>query len=126
MAYRGKTIVCVVCRVEMGNDIMRGVGFNRCATCDGVWIAGPALEELATKMGGAVAFTPREGSRARSCPTCGGALAHMLIAGAVPIDRCEAHGVWFDRDELGVTLAATYTDEKEWWRQFGELIRSFS
>jgi hypothetical protein len=44
----------------------------------------------------------------RACPECGEVLVHVGLAG-VPVERCLAHGVWFDRAELelAVDTAAT-------------------
>jgi hypothetical protein len=31
----------------------------------------------------------------------------------IELDRCEAHGIWFDRDELEHVLYAVFEDEVE-------------
>lgn len=36
----------------------------------------------------------------RRCPVCSGGLRNENVAG-VSLDVCDAHGTWFDRDELG-------------------------
>ncbi len=38
-----------------------------------------------------------------ACPTCGEAMKPTTIH-AVELDRCAKHGVWFDEDELRITL----------------------
>jgi Zn-finger nucleic acid-binding protein len=40
----------------------------------------------------------------RHCPVCDDAMDEPLIFD-VPIDRCEGHGMWFDRAELDQVIA---------------------
>ncbi len=37
------------------------------------------------------------------CAACGNAM-QALVLFSVPVDRCRAHGVWFDGDELALVL----------------------
>ena len=49
-------------------------------------------------------FTPQlRPEHVRSCPSCGGAMAHDDLEG-VPVDRCVDHGIWFDEAELQAAL----------------------
>ena len=128
MPYRGRSVVCLTCRAEMGGEDLEGVGYARCGSCDSVWISVEGLRLLVERMGAAapLALEARKGELFRPCPECNASMAHATLAPAIPVDWCEAHGVWFDPAELGVALAAAYTDEKEWWRQFGKLVKGFT
>ena len=42
-----------------------------------------------------------------ACPSCGKAMGTWKLH-KVEIDRCEPHGIWFDRDELEHVLFATF------------------
>lgn len=44
-------------------------------------------------------------ARPRPCPRCAAVMAPCMLA-AIPIDRCAAHGLWFDHDELERVLFA--------------------
>lgn len=44
-------------------------------------------------------------ARRRPCPRCDVAMIPCTLA-AIPIDRCDAHGLWFDHDELARVLYA--------------------
>ena len=47
---------------------------------------------------------PQAPEPVRTCPSCTTGMAkHVLYT--IQVDRCSAHGVWFDRDELAAVLA---------------------
>jgi hypothetical protein len=46
--------------------------------------------------------------RARPCPRCAHPMAACTL-NAIPVDHCQEHGVWFDRDELQQILFAAAT-----------------
>jgi Zn-finger nucleic acid-binding protein len=129
MVYRSSAASCRACRVTMTASAHQGVSHERCPRCASVWIHPHALNVLWQKMQPerALHFTPRTAAgRSLECPSCARPMAPAYLPFAVPIDWCQAHGVWFDTDELGPTLAAAYLDEELWWREFGKLVRSFT
>jgi Zn-finger nucleic acid-binding protein len=48
-------------------------------------------------------WQPNVEAHVRACPECGTAMATVKL-GSVALDRCEAHGVWFDDKELAALL----------------------
>lgn len=76
---------------------------------------------------GEPALAPRErgGARERNCPSCENMMERLQLR-SVPIDRCQAHGVWFDRTELEVGLAAALMAEEEWFRAFATELLEMS
>jgi len=78
---------------------------QRCATCNGAWIAEEtlvALLEQRTDTLVELAWKPRAGDP-RPCASCSAAMETVTL-GDVQLDRCAAHGVWFDKDELATLL----------------------
>jgi hypothetical protein len=45
-------------------------------------------------------------ARSRPCPACSAAMAPCMLL-SISVDRCHAHGVWFDHDELERVLHAS-------------------
>src|SRR5438552_2548738 len=93
---------CIACQREMTT--------TRCA-CGAAWLADDQLVEMAQDMKGALValpWTPREGA-ARGCPECNAAMKTVSLD-VVALDRCDAHGIWFDAEELQkvLTVAATF------------------
>ena len=80
---------------------------ERCGRCGGAWIHDDALVAMLEASTAAVVslpWKPRVAKADRPCAVC----AEMMLPvslGTVALDRCEAHGVWFDRDELAELLA---------------------
>jgi hypothetical protein len=76
-----------------------------CATCAGSFVENAALEAMIIEMSQtpwdppAVSGAPGE----RACPICAAAMLVEVLE-AVTIDRCGAHGVWFDDTELQAAL----------------------
>jgi len=90
-----------------------------CTRCGGVWVdaetsdylarvSDPDLETAVRRAIGVVmSVPPNVRQMAVSCPVCGQATRRIEIPNTVNcIDRCEAHGTWFDRDELRMFVEA--------------------
>ena len=83
-----------------------------CNVCGGVWADQKASDRITrTVCRDLVGVAKQAAKRAdderssivdgeRRCPACTGALRHDKVGG-VALDVCDAHGTWFDRDELG-------------------------
>jgi len=93
---------------------------DECGACGGVWLEAAAFEKLiksrdeqAVVVSGSgpyleiEAFSQRTGAletpRYLPCPDCGQLMNRKNFADSsgVIVDVCKAHGLWFDRDELG-------------------------
>jgi hypothetical protein len=82
-----------------------------CDSCEGLFVENEALEALVGEMAGrpwelppAPALAPAGAAPgSRRCPACAAPLAIEQIEG-VTVDRCPAHGVWFDPAELEAAL----------------------
>lgn len=79
-----------------------------CLSCRGVWMTeaeiGARIRERCPGDSGALEFVEGDGT-ALPCPACSEPMAACYLEG-VPVDRCVAHGVWFDVEELERTLKA--------------------
>ncbi len=76
-----------------------------CATCAGLFVENAALEAMISDVSQRPWEVP-PGTGApgeRNCPVCEVAMIVEVLE-AVTIDRCAAHGVWFDEDELAAAL----------------------
>jgi Zn-finger nucleic acid-binding protein len=92
---------CIVCQHDME---------FRCP-CGAAWLSEDKLVEMAQDMKGGLVALPwqsRDGAP-RACPHCSAPMATVALDG-VALDRCAAHGIWFDADELHKVLshAATF------------------
>ena len=93
---------------------------DECSTCGGVWLEAVVFEKLiksrdqqAVLLSGSgpylelEAYSQRTGAleapRYLPCPDCGQLMNRKNFAdtSGVIVDVCKAHGLWFDRDELG-------------------------
>lgn len=95
---------CPRCRREQ-LDEQRPI--RHCGRCKGSWIPEEVLHDRVAAMrtgrlGGRLAWRT-EARAALMCPACGMAM-ETLVVFATPIDRCAAHGVWFDANELAHVL----------------------
>jgi len=92
-----------------------------CRTCAGLWLDASAVqrlrttydatleEELRRPFGPVIVMGPIPNRNAAlSCPTCAAPMRRAPIRETSPsgLDVCEAHGTWFDRDELGMLIDA--------------------
>jgi Zn-finger nucleic acid-binding protein len=100
--YRDQRLACPACTTTE----LRFFGDRyACAQCNGTFVQNAALEAMVMDMSGQPWDLPlasgSEGTRA--CPVCTRAMLVDTLE-RVPIDRCAEHGVWFDPNELTVTL----------------------
>lgn len=77
---------------------------GHCNKCGGVWLD----DEVIADRVGPLAFTGG-GYSERHCPSCDEKMDEPLIFD-IPIDRCPAHGMWFDRAELDEICARSKVD----------------
>jgi Zn-finger nucleic acid-binding protein len=84
-----------------------------CGACRGAFVENCALEGMVMEMVGQPwAMPPPEGETGeRRCPVCAERMTLEQLE-AVTIDRCGAHGVWFDPAELGNVLANASGDRR--------------
>lgn len=99
---------CPACGATLTGMSAAGRRLDRCGACHGVWIAEPVLAEMFAEMShGKVTEVPfdrtYEGPSRRGCPSCAQPMPNLTI-GLVAVERCAAHGVWFDHEELERTL----------------------
>jgi Zn-finger nucleic acid-binding protein len=82
-------------------------GFTwRCRRCDGAWVEGDVLVPLLEERVAALVeldWKPNREDHERACPVCTAAMETVKL-GTVALDRCRAHGVWFDARELADLL----------------------
>lgn len=79
-----------------------GVWVQYCAHCWGMWVDhASVLHAAGAAVDGATAAAGHGGL---ACPVCRGVMKAWNAKGVV-IDRCDAHGVWFDRAELDHLVA---------------------
>ena len=101
-AYRDQKLPCPRCS---GRELAFLADRYGCDHCHGVFVENAVLEALVSEMTSTPwqmpATTGAPGGRA--CPICASALGVESLEGA-SIDRCRAHGVWFDPDELEAVL----------------------
>ncbi len=87
---------------------------GQCSGCEGIWVEEAAI----------VARIGRDldiGAPGRSdlaCPVCQARMTGYLLF-EVPIDRCAAHGLWFEKAELDLMFKRTQNDE---WRLYGDSL----
>lgn len=93
-----------------------------CEACTGMWLGDEALRQLADRThrqsaptvaptrhadpSSAEQATVEDGPLYRPCPICHSLMnrRHYGRSSGVVVDRCKAHGVWFDTDELSRIL----------------------
>ena len=78
---------------------------GNCRRCGGQWVDEQLVEHQAAH---ALRITGGRYSE-RHCPMCDEKMDEPLIFD-VPIDRCEAHGMWFDKAELEKVLQRARTE----------------
>ncbi len=81
---------------------------DRCARCDGAWIHEDVLVGMLQETASAMVFLPwmprdPKEPQARACAVCAKPMQAVSL-GAVALDRCADHGVWFDASELAAVL----------------------
>jgi Zn-finger nucleic acid-binding protein len=93
---------CPTCNAELR---LAGRTF-RCASCDGAWVKSDVLVPLLEQSASALVeldWKPSGETHVRNCPECDAPMLTVQL-GTVALDRCETHGVWFDRKELAELL----------------------
>ena len=86
-----------------------------CPQCGSCLVPMADLEVAMRAMGNrSGVFLPRAWSAGapRGCPRCSAAMATCTLLD-VTVDRCDTHGVWFDRDELARALYAAAPQKPE-------------
>jgi Zn-finger nucleic acid-binding protein len=101
-AYRDQKLPCPRCS---GRELRFLADRYACDECQGVFVENAALEALVEEMTSAPWQIPTAGGAPgpRACPICAATLGVETLEGA-SIDRCQAHGVWFDPQELEAVL----------------------
>jgi Zn-finger nucleic acid-binding protein len=103
--YRDEHERCPRC----GTDLTQAGSVRACTSCRGMWVQEDILITMAANM-----FAPPKRApvplvpqtrQPLPCPSCREAMATWTLH-AIAIDRCAAHGLWFDRDELQIVLRA--------------------
>lgn len=107
---------CPRCRVALVEHQTKSVLLSGCLTCGGIFLDHAARGRVVTQLdqdivqaAGLAASQARYQPDVRAtaaCPACGVAMAIQKLASGVTIDVCNAHGAWFDRDELPQLVAA--------------------
>ena len=77
--------------------------------------------EMAGDAGDLEARPRTDGHGPRPCPRCHQAMERLEIL-VVPVDRCAAHGWWFDIHELETALAGASIETKAWLTMFAHLL----
>lgn len=78
-----------------------GIWVMYCARCWGLWVDHASVRHVAgVAVDGAIAAH----GESLPCPICRAGLRAWTARGVV-IDRCDVHGVWFDRTELDQLVA---------------------
>jgi Zn-finger nucleic acid-binding protein len=108
--YRDEYERCPRCHVEL---IDTGT-VRSCTACRGQWASQAALLEMAAEMTRPnppqIRFLPHKRAEKLACPSCGNAMGTWRFH-KTELDRCEKHGIWFDRDELEQVLYAVFVEE---------------
>jgi Zn-finger nucleic acid-binding protein len=109
---------CPACHTVLIVVEREGIELDWCPDCSGLWFdegelvllgekAGRPLE--AEHLGGREGDTVERGKR--RCPRCPRKMKQVGMASGdgerVQIDRCDEHGIWLDRGELGAILSRT-------------------
>lgn len=122
------TLKCPRCRKDLVGESYAGVSLDRCLECGASWLGHDRLRTMLNRQ--ARIMTRREATRLRRlqdrlskqgekrepftpCPRCGRSMEHWVYRQSrVVLDRCPAHGTWFDEGELEhAQLAADRCDE---------------
>ena len=127
---------CKDCRTGMRKQKLEGVLIDRCPNCEGVWLDGGELEQLARGEGledqAMIAQAQREVARERGqissggvCPRCAAGPLTRHMAHGVALDRCKGcKGLWFDHGELARVRDATASASASLWGSLKRLLGS--
>jgi hypothetical protein len=113
--YRDQELACPACKQTLRAFRERFV----CDACQGMFVTLPdlteALNELTGQMPTIEMVDDKGGTRA--CPKCAATLVrcHLKVVFGEEVakprpelDRCDAHGIWFDRDEMAAVFEKAY------------------
>jgi len=104
-AYGDQRLACPAC---MTSELKFYGDRYACVQCSGTFVQNAAFEAMAMDIAKQYFELPPPAGEPgpRACPVCSQA---MLVDALdkVPIDRCAAHGIWFDANELTVALERT-------------------
>ena len=107
MVYREGGLVCPACNAPLSRvQGQWNLDVDCCVDCKGVWVSEETLAELYRQMwnGYHPHWLPRLTHESpRACPRCNRLMKPSLIE-IVEIERCPAHGIWFDSGELQQAL----------------------
>ncbi len=102
---------CPNCQQTLVTLEFAGIEIDYCVACRGIWLDSGELELLLESQG-AEKYYPDSvrkdacHEKGRRCPVCRHTMTKICIGGpAIVLDRCEKHGLWFDRRELRAVLA---------------------
>ena len=100
-AIAGRDVTCPACKTPLA---ALGDRYG-CESCGGLFVETKALAQMIEEMTAQpwLPTAPSEAMSARVCPACAIAMTSEAIDD-VALDRCTAHGYWFDAGELEATL----------------------
>jgi Zn-finger nucleic acid-binding protein len=107
---------CPVCHSALLVVEREGIELDWCLDCRGLWFDEGELELLGEQAGRSLETEDlgrrpgdRVGKGTRRCPRCRRKMERVSLEsgpeGAVQVDRCAEHGIWFDRGELGAIMS---------------------
>ncbi len=110
---------CPVCKKDMIILELNEVEIDYCLSCKGIWLDKGELELLAEDKNQTILnlFEPVEKTKEklRKCPVCNKKMKKIKMTTkqeVVMVDRCENHGIWFDKGELYQILKQTSKTSK--------------
>jgi Zn-finger nucleic acid-binding protein len=124
--YRDVFQLCLACGAPLRRVTVANGTYEKCVTCGGVWIEAAALRALWNNMNpiNTLVFKPRTtGHQERMCLRCEKPMLRENLGHGVPIDRCKDHGIWFDPEELALSLAGATLNDEQWHEMFTETLR---
>jgi Zn-finger nucleic acid-binding protein len=114
--FAGRVLPCPHCR-----DPLDQYGDHwTCPRCSGAFVETPALEAMIAEMAHAPYELPAPAAApgTRACPVCGEPTWAQALEGRT-VERCPAHGVWFERGALSEVLArAAPATRPSWLRRW--------
>lgn len=112
------TLPCPRCREPLFPVRGQVCTLHSCGSCCGIWLDNEHAAKLAGQvdrellaLASRVSLGRASGSPERRagvpCPSCSATMTVTAApVGGVDVDVCNAHGTWFDKDELTAILAA--------------------
>jgi len=108
---------CPVCREPLIVAERGGIELDVCLWCHGLWFDAGELALLSEKLGRDLTVNEAALERVstpekpRQCPRCDRPMDKVAFGAAarVLLDRCAAHGLWFDHGELATLIGQLAT-----------------